>query len=292
MKYYLTIDIGGTDMKYGVINSDEILVFKGLTPTNAHLGGSNIIKQIKNLFNELSNDYKLDGIAISSTGGIDESTQMLTPSTSVIDYPKVNFRRDLAELNVNVSAENDVNSMGLCEFSLVDDVDNMKSVIALTIGTGIGGALLVNHEIHRGNAFTAGEIGKMRIYGDTTFEELASTSALVKFSSQVHSDIENGLDVYRYYDNGDEEIKRVVSEFYNNLSIGIANLIYILNPDHIIIGGGVSNRGNKFLDELTTVLKPKLWSYLQDSFTISIAKTKNDAGMIGAFKKFKQEFNL
>ena len=73
MQYYLTLDIGGTDMKYGVITRENELVFKSITPTNGHLGGKNVIEQIKKIFADLSKDYKLEGIAISSTGSIDET---------------------------------------------------------------------------------------------------------------------------------------------------------------------------------------------------------------------------
>lgn len=291
MQYYLTLDIGGTDIKYGVINLKDELVFKSSCPTNAHLGGANIINTIKNLFNELSKKYKLEGIAISTTGAVDETTKMLIPNYTIVDYDKVNFRDDLADLNVLVSAENDVNSMGLCEFSLVENYQNMNSLIALTIGTGIGGAIMINGKIFRGSAFTAGEVGKIIIDNNSSFEDLASTASLVRNAKAIYPNIENGLDVFNLYDNNDAKIIPVVKNFYNNLAIGIANLVHILNPDHIVIGGGISSRP-QFLDELHLALEGKMWEYLTDKFIISVAKTKNDAGMIGAFKNFRITFNI
>ncbi|MDY0278121.1 MAG: ROK family protein [Acholeplasma sp.] len=289
MRYYLTIDIGGTDIKYGVITENDELVFKAITATRGFLGGEEIINQIKGIFNELSKEYKLEGIAISSTGGIDETSQMLTPSICVKDYEKVNFSRDLADLNVPVSAENDVNSMALGERDLVPNHENMKCLLAMTIGTGIGGAIFINDELHRGFLFTAGEWGKMRLY-DRTFEELASTAALVSAASMVNPRIKNGIDVFKLYDQGDEKIIPIVNVFYDHLTTGLANLIYILNPEHIVIGGGITNRGDQFLQEVMTHLEPKLWDYINKKFSISIAKNKNDAGMIGAFKLFKSKY--
>ena len=288
MDYYLTIDIGGTDIKYGIINNDETLVFKSVRPTDAHLGGANIITIIEDIFNEIKYKYDIKGISISSTGGISDDTQVLTPSININNYEQVNFKRDLFHLNLNVSAENDVNSMGLCEFSLIPDYKEKKALVALTIGTGIGGSIMINGKLHRGNAFIGGEIGKMKTSKDKTYEELASTTALVNNSKKIYPEIKNGVDVFKLYDQGDILIKDVVQEFYDNLALGIANIIYILNPDHIVIGGGVTNRGDQFLDELKLVLKEHVWEYLQDKFTISLAKTKNDAGMIGAFKKYKE----
>lgn len=290
MKHYLTLDIGGTDIKYGVITEDMNLVFKSLTPTNSHLGGQNIINEIKRLFNELSNDYKLEGIAISSTGAINNETQVLTPSFTIVDFEKVNFKNDLAELNVPVTAENDVNSMGLCEFNLVPNFDKMTSVLAIAVGTGIGSAISINGQLLKGSAFTGGEVGKMIIDRGLTFEEIASSSALVKFAKEVNPSIENGLQVFELYDAKDEAITKVVNQFYSDLALGLANLIYILNPEHIILGGGVSARGDRFLNELSAALKDKLWGYLYDRVTLSIAKHKNDAGMIGAFINFKNTY--
>lgn len=287
MQYYLTVDIGGTDMKYGVITNTEELVFKSITPTNGHLGGKNVTKQISNLFTELSKKYKLEGIAISSTGGIDETTQILTPSISINNYQEVNFRKELAHLNVPVSAENDVNSAALCEKDLVLNSDKMKAVIVMTVGTGIGGAMFINNRLHRGFLFTAGEWGNMRVY-DKTYEKQASTITLINRAKEIYPSIENGVQVFEYYDKKDEKIVKIVDEFYDYLAIGISNLIYTLNPEHIIIGGGITNRGERFLDELKVKLEPLLWDYLKGKFEITLAKTKNDAGMIGAFKLFKE----
>lgn len=290
MAYYLTVDVGGTDMKYGVITSDEKLVFKSVAPTNGHLGGQNVIKQIKDFFNEQSKNYKLEGVAICSTGAINEDTQMLSPSISINNYESVNFRRDLKELNVPVSVENDVNSMALAEIDFVENAENFKSIFTMTIGTGIGGAMFINNKLHRGHSFSAGECGKMCILGNQTFEELASTWALVKKVQAVYPNVKNGIEVFELYDKKDEKVVPIVEENFDYLALGIANLIYILNPEQIVIGGGVTNRGEKFLDEINVHLKPKLWNLLTDKYQLSIAKYKNDAGMIGAFKLFKELF--
>lgn len=290
MEYVLTIDIGGTDIKYGIINQNEELMDNSVRPTNAHLGGANIIKIIEELYKEFSKKYKISGIAISSTGGISDESQVLTPSINITNYEQVNFKRDLSHLNINVSAENDVNSMALCEFSLIPDYKEKKALVALTVGTGIGGSIMINGKLHRGNAFTGGEVGKMRTSKEKTYEELASTTALVNNSKKIYPNITNGVDVFKLYDEGDKLIMKVVNEFYHNLAIGIANIIYILNPDHIVIGGGITNRGVKFLEELNDILKNYVWDYLQDKYTISLAKTKNNAGMIGAFKKYKEQY--
>jgi len=291
MKKYLTIDIGGTDIKYGVINENRKLLYKSITPTNTHLGAKSVINKIKVIFIELSKEHKLEGLAISTTGVIDEETNSLLSPPSIPDWNKINFRRDLEELNVNISVENDVNSMALCEQSLVENSNNLKSLLAITVGTGIGGSFFINGKMHKGHRFSAGECGKM-ILNDKgqTFEEIAATSALVKSAKEVYPEIENGLDVFKLYDNNDEKIISIVNTFYKNLARGIANMIYLLNPDHIIIGGGVTNRGDKFLKELDYHLDKTLLPFFRKSYKLSIAKNKNDAGMIGAFINYENTF--
>ena len=290
MKYFLTVDIGGTDIKYGVIKEDLELVEKGKTETNPHLGAKNIINTIKSLFNKYSLNYKLDGIAISTTSGIDENTTVVTPSFSIKDYLGLNFREELKDLGVNVSAENDVNSMGLCENELVPGHENMQCLIAMTIGTGIGGSIFINGKLFRGYRFSAGEWGKMLIDGDNNYEEITATSILVKNAMKIDPSLNNGVKVFEAYDQGNEEIIQVVRDFYKNLARGLANLIYILNPNHIVIGGGITNRGDKLLEDITNELKSLLWDYLAEDLNITLAKKRNDAGMIGAFINYRDTF--
>jgi|SRR5690625_625314 len=290
MNYYLTVDIGGTDIKYGVIGDDLVLVYKNTTKTNGHLGRDHIINTIKKLFNELSDTYKLNGVAISTTSGISDDTTVMTPSFSIKDYEGLNFREALKDLGVNVSAENDVNSMALCEKDLVKDFDKKKCIITMTLGTGIGGAIFINDKMHRGFKYTAGEWGKIIISKNKTYEELASTKALVDAAMKINPELDNGIKVFEAYDNGDDKIIPVVHEFYNYVARGLANIIYVLNPDHIVIGGGITNRGEIFLEEIKDHLRPMLWDYLANDLNLELAKKRNDAGMIGAFINFKNTF--
>jgi len=291
VKQYLTMDIGGTDIKYGIINNNRELIYKSIRPTQSNLGAKQVISNLKDIFYSLKDKYEIAGIAISTTGVIDDNTKSLLAPPSIPDWNTINFREDLAELNLNVSVENDVNSMALCEQSLIEGSDKMKSLFAMTIGTGIGGSIFINGKMHKGRAYSAGECGKMIMNANgNTFEEIAATSALVKMAQEIYPNIENGIEVFDLFDQGDEKIKIVVNNFYRNLASGIANLIYVLNPEHIIIGGGITNRGNRFLDELNVHIEEVLQPYFLKSYKMSIAIHKNDAGMIGAFINYENTF--
>ena len=92
---------------------------------------------------------------------------------------------------------------------------------------------------------------------------------------------------FNLLDKGDINIEPVIKDFYNNLSIGISNIIYSFNPELVIIGGGITGRGQKLLDELSPFIKSRLSDYMYENTVFKIAKYKNDAGMIGAFENFK-----
>lgn len=291
MNNYLTLDIGGTDLKYGVITENEKLILKDLTPTNGHLGVKNLMSIIKKLFINLNEKYNLKGLSISSTGAFDSETNMLIPSIAIKDYQYTNIKKELASLGVPISVENDVNSMGLCEVTYIPNYQNLKCMVTMTLGTGIGGAIFINNKLHRGYQFTAGEWGKFYTNQDLiSYENMASVSQLVRNAQAIYPNIENGVDVYQYYDNGDVKIAKVVDNFYHQVALGIANIVYTLNPEHIVIGGGVTSRGEKFLDELKVKLKPLLVPNLFSDLGMSLAVNGNDAGMIGAFKHFKNLF--
>lgn len=289
MKYIFTVDIGGTEIKYGVIDFSGKLIYKSKMPSKGPLGGKFILDDIVDVFNLLSSKYSFLGVSVSSGGVINSNTgDVLSATGSIKDYIGMNIITYLnSRLNVPVSALNDVNSMALCE-SFYGVGKGAKSMIALTIGTGIGGAILINGELIEGSAFSAGEFGLMQIESNI-FEEIASTSSLVKSAKKKISNINNGIDVFKYYDEKHPDITKVVNDFYNYLSIGIANLIYAFNPDVVVIGGGISQR-EKFIPELKETLSSKLSSYMMSHTQIKAAKFKNDAGMIGAYVHFLKQY--
>ncbi|VEU79795.1 ROK family protein [Haploplasma axanthum] len=292
MKKILTCDIGGTDLKYGIIGIDGTFLFNSSEPTKAKEGGKAIISQIVNFYLSLKEQYDISGIAISSAGIIDPNTTIVLDATNAItDYIGINIRDEINKfVNIPVSVENDVNCMALCESSFGSGI-NAKSMIAITIGTGIGGAIVLDGHLFHGNGFSAGEWGNMRI-NNAIYEQIASTKALVLSAQKVYPNIRNGVEVFKLYDSNDPLIIPVVESFFDNLSTGIANIIYSFNPEKLIIGGGITARGEKFLTELISYIKPKVSNYVFNKTEILLAHHKNNAGMIGALTNFLQQNNF
>ncbi|WP_025724509.1 ROK family protein [Acholeplasma granularum] len=288
MKNYLTFDIGGTEIKYGIINELNEFLFKDKFPSKGPLGGKFILEDIL-LKVEALKHYNPQGIAISSAGVINSDTgEVLSATNSIMNYIGINIVEYLSsKTGLKVSAINDVNAMALCEATL-GGAKNSKVSIALTIGTGIGGAILIDNHIFEGVAYNAGEFGLMLI-NEEKYEDLAATSVLVRKAQEVFGDqVKNGLDVYNLYDNKNPKAIELVQKFYNNLSIGLANLTYIFNPDMIVIGGGITGR-KSFIDELNEFFIPKITPNLRKYTKLVAATHKNDSGMIGAFIHFKEK---
>ncbi len=286
MRYFFVFDIGGTEIKYGVINSNGDLVAKDRMPSRGSLGGKFILDDITTVTRLLKLSYPVEGIAISSAGVINSDTgEVLSATNAIQDYIGMNIITYLhTRLNLPISVMNDVNSMALCEYHKGAAMDS-KSMVALTVGTGIGGAILINGQLLQGQGYSAGEFGLMRIESKE-YETIASTSSLVRLAQKrIDETIQTGIDVFRLYDSNHPVAIELVNQFYDYLSIGIANIAYAFNPEIIVIGGGITGRST-FITELNKFVIPKLNDHLQKHTNIKAATFKNDAGMIGAFYHF------
>jgi predicted NBD/HSP70 family sugar kinase len=289
MKQYLAFDIGGTQIKYGAVNEAGEVVVNFTTDTEAKKGGKYVIDKVIALAADLMQTYKAEGIGISTLGLVDtEQGVILGGCENIPGYEGMEVKKTVSDaLGIPVELENDVNCVGLAELWLGAG-KNTKNFIALTVGTGIGGAIVMNGELYRGHGFSAGEWGYMMVEGKP-FEHVASMTGLCQLASQYKQEKEwNGKEIFDLYDQRDEEIKPAVQTFFKHLAIGISNLIYIFNPEKVIIGGGITGRGEKFLQELNEEIAKYLLPDFQKQTNIVLAAASNSAGMIGAVYHFMQ----
>lgn len=291
MMNVLVFDIGGTEIKYGMISDDNSLIFHQKMLTDSHLGGPHILNLILNKINKLQKEFDFNGVAISSCGVIDIKNGKVKYANDIIqEYTNTEFVKAINDtFNLPSIIENDVNCFSLGEgyYGAARDVNNY---LTLTIGTGIGGAIVFNRQIYHGIDYSAGEVGQMRILNQTKFESLASMKSLITAAKKQNLDIENGIELFKLYDDFNPAAVGVVDKFYEYLALGITNLAYIFNPEKIIIGGGISNRGAKFLDELNSKINKVVDPHYFGSTKIEVAKLKNHGGMFGAYVVFKQQF--
>jgi predicted NBD/HSP70 family sugar kinase len=255
-------------------------------PTNYKRGHTELTDRlIQTAKKVLKKHPDIEGVGISCAGSINfEKGEMITPPDAIPQFGEWNFTKLFEEeLGLKIVADNDVNSFAACECNMGAG-KKYKTYIVMTVGTGIGGAIVVNNKLWRGKDYNAGEIGRMLVDG-VHWEKMASITALIKSAKLRELDIEEGKDVFDLYDQGDRVAQLVVGEFYRNLGKGIANLVYIFNPEAIIIGGGVSAREG-FGNEINAYADYYLVDGFQDTVDIIPAQFKNDGGILGAYCNF------
>lgn len=279
----LCYDMGGTDLKYGVIENNNLL-FSSKTPTKCYSTPEELKEQYIYLTKEILQKFPdIQGVAISTAGSVDYTRGVIVAAPEAIPvFQDFDFKTLFKEnFNLDCFVDNDVNSFAAAELNEDNPYHNF---IVMTVGTGIGGAIIVNDTLWRGANFNAGEIGRMLING-ISYEKQASMSALLRNAKAKGLDIKNGLELFNLYDNKDELALEVVNDFYQKLATGLANIIYMFNPEAIFIGGGISQR-KTFIEELEEHLNPQLEWEFRNITKIKIASHQNDGGMYGAYRNY------
>lgn len=280
----LCYDIGGTDIKYGIVENGELL-FKDTMKTDAFLGQDALVKKLIWTTKDVLKKNTVVGVGISCAGSIDTNRGIVSiPPEDISEFNGLNFNYIFKEnFNLPSVADNDVNCFALAE-GKTGVAKNLKNYLTMTVGTGIGGAIVIDGKLWRGANFNGAEYGRM-LLTDKKFEALASTQALVRNARKAGIVASNGIDVFDAYDRKDAMAIAVVKEFYSNLALGIANLFYLFDPEALIIGGGISNRrqlSTEIKRELKRIMTPEFYA----TSKVMNAKHGNDGGMIGAYYNF------
>lgn len=288
---YLCFDIGGTSVKFGVADEKGYLLLKGETPNViTQKGVKGFVESLASLADRYRQEYDLQGIAVSTAGVVDpEQGVILYAPKYFPGYPGTNLQELLVErTGLPCTVENDVNAAALGEYWLGAG-RGAKSLFCITVGTGIGGCAILNGQVIHGASCSAGEAGLQQIRPDGTWEEVASTSALIRNVAKAKRVTEAGLDgrkVFAMAQQGDADAAEAIEKQMEDLAVGIANICYILNPERIIVGGGIAAQEKYLYPILDVALQKKLLSLVYDRLTLRFALLKNDAGMIGALCNF------
>lgn len=297
-KRYISFDIGGINIKHGIVSEAGKIVEKSVTPTKAHTSEKSLMNAVIELINlYLTENKDVKGIGISTAGQVCIDTGAVISATENLpDWSGMQIKRNIEEkYNLPVYVENDVNAAALGEM-WTGVAKGKKDFLCLTLGTGIGGAIVHNGDIFRGQNF-AGEFGhivvekngcKCTCGGKGCLEQYASVSAIVRYVKErikldSYNDNQiNGKWIYDEALKGNDICMEALKRFYDYLSIGLQSLIYTFNPSLIIIGGGFSNEGIKLTAPLEKLLYKAMMPCFLDNLQIRTAKNGNSAGMLGA----------
>lgn len=283
----IAFDIGGTQIKYGIVSTAGEVLLAQLCDTPKHKGGAGLVKLLTELATPLVAEYAAQGVAISSFGLIDaEVGVVLGAAEAVAGYTGTQVKVELeSALKLPVAIDNDVNCVAIAE-GWRGAAQGVANYIAVAIGTGIGGGIVINRQIYRGHHAAAGEWGYMQVDG-LVWEDHASMRGLQQAASHLGgAQAMDGKTIFALYDQGDEAIKPVVDNWFKLLATGLANLIYAINPERLVIGGGITARGERFLLQLQQAVDAALLPDFKNMTEIVLASAGNHAGMIGACKNW------
>ena len=281
------IDIGGTKIEGILLDETYNVIKKIRIPTQQEKGYDSIIKSIISLIEELKQLVKTDfTVGVSTPGAISKKTGLIKNSNTqcIIGKP---LQEDLVKgLNHEIKIENDANCFALAEATL-GIAKNYDVVFGVIMGTGVGGGIIVNGNIHRGRTNIAGEWGhhKLKQNGNKCYcgkngcvETYLSGPALERRWSELTGKKDSLESIIKNLDNS--IAKQWKSEFLENFGSSLANVIDILDPDAIVLGGGVSNVSFLY-DEGRNAVYEKVFSDLVDT-PILQNKLGDSAGVFGA----------
>ena len=302
------IDLGGMSIKAGLIDDALQIVHKESVPTDTQNGKEKLASDIVELIESVRRKYpevEISGVGIGVPGHVDKNNGLVyncnnIPLEHINLHEFVNARTGLAAW-----IDNDANVAALGEV-LAGAARNYSDAVLITIGTGIGSGIVLNNQIYRGCNGAAGELGHDVIVAGGRpcncgrrgcYEQYASATALIEDTraamranpdsllwSLVEHDLQkvNGKTAFDAWRQGDPVGTTVVEAFIYYLGVGIINIINNLQPEAIIIGGGISKEGDTLLNLLAPIVAHERYSQAGVQTELVIAALGNDAGIIGA----------
>ena len=295
MMYYICIDIGGTSIKYGVLSEKGEIFIDGTVSTKVtekeNFILSDVKKLIRNILDEYRN-YEIKGICVSTAGVVNpEKGEIAYAGPTIPKYTGTKIKEELEkEFSISCEVENDVNCAGLGEY-WKGAGKGSNSMVCLTIGTGIGGSVILDGKLLNGIGYTAGEIGYMDVNGNY-IQNIASSKYLVekvqkeKVEREGITDTITGVDIFELAKRGDEICIAGIDEIISNLAVGVRNIIYLLNPEVIVIGGGITAQKEYLEEKIRKEVNDGMISDMFRKTRIELAQQGNQAGLLGALYNF------
>ncbi|MFT4414793.1 ROK family protein [Fredinandcohnia humi] len=287
MSYYLVYDIGGTSVKYSLMDEVANVMESSSFHTPEERDGS-IFELLIHTTESFQQRYPLSGLALSVPAAVDVMSGYVHYAGQITDFIGKNLKDELEQLGIPIELENDANCAALAE-KWKGHAQDCNSFVCVTIGTGIGGAIYLNGDLYRGKKGMAGEVGLMYMNASqpiesTTFSRLGSTWNLLNRVFIKTGERVSGEELFERYYRGDHRIVDEVDKFFDTLAIGAANLIHTLAPEKILFGGGISAQPNftNHIKERLDHMSPGLLDLTQ----IDVCKHRNTAGQIGALYHF------
>ena len=310
MKYYIGIDLGGTNIKAGVVSEEFEIVAKTSCKTNLPRPAEAICADMAKVALEAVDlagltldDIETVGIGTPGTANSDTGVIEYSNNLGFLNFPVVKLMQ--TQIDKPCFVENDANAAAYGEF-VAGAAKGANDAVCITLGTGVGGGIIINKKIYSGFNFAGAEIGHTVIDPNGPectcgrrgcFEVFSSATGLVRMTKDAMLEDKSSVmwkmneeegkisarTAFNAMRAGDRAGKEVVDKYIHYLACGITNTINIFQPDILCIGGGVCNEGDPLLLPLKELVAKEIYTKNSSKNTeIVIAKLGNDAGIIGA----------
>ncbi len=299
------LDLGGTSIKYALATECGRIIKSGYRASNANADKSEIIANLCHAVEEMQNfseknKMTVEVIGIGTPGNVDLETGTLMGSTpNFKSWNDVNISREVGQkCGLPVFVDNDANMMALGE-TRFGSGKGYKNLICVTVGTGIGGGVILNGDLYRGAFYAGGELGHTLVEangidckcgGKGCLEMYASATAMIRYFKKYANETgfvpdKDDLNVaylFELYNKNNEAARRSIDEAKYYLGRGLASVINLLNPEAIIIGGGVADAGEIFLKGVRETAFKYAMPMPSKNVKIVAAELGNQAGFLGA----------
>lgn len=291
----LCMDLGGTAVKLGLVDEEGNIHAR----SEADVRGDGYATPIFHTAMEAARDFlvrtgaRVRGVGISATGQIDSRTGVVIGTNGAIpNYEGTNLKA-LAEAAFGAPAWalNDANAAALGE-CFTGAARGRRHVLMLTLGTGVGGGLVLDGRLYGGARGIAGELGHFPLErggrpcacgNRGCLEQYVSVTALIRLARETTGEAElDGRKIFARAAQGDQALGRVLARWTEDVAAGVAGLVHVFNPEMVLIGGGVSAQEKLFLQPLREQVLARAMPCFAQSLRLERAALGNDAGLVGA----------
>lgn len=312
----LAADIGGTTCKLGMFDSSLKLITKWQIPTDTSDGGREILPAVQLAFKSELEELNLDvrdcsGIGIGVPGPVDFESGTVNGAINLNWHIHKNVKEEFESFSsCPVIVDNDANLATLGEQGFGAG-QGMENVVMFTLGTGVGGGIIIDHHLVHGARGSAGELGHIKVAAGENFkcncggtgclESVASTLGLKNLAQKYQGDFKNSplqlhvenkslnaITVFKNAEKGDQFSLFLIEKLAFYLGLGISNVAATTNPSRIILGGGLSRAGEFLRGRVQKYFEEYAFPPATEGTEIVIAELGNDAGIYGAAKIVSQ----
>lgn len=303
----LGIDVGGTYIKFGVVDEFKILSEISL-PTFAYENPKKVLSQVKKGIEQIIDQYPIKnffGIGIGFPGIVDVEKGIVTSAPNFANWKKVEVRKTITKYGLPVFIDNDANCAALGELYFGRG-RKLSNFVMVTLGTGVGGGIIINRKLVRGESGGAGEIGHITIdysgpkckcgkngcieaYAGNNYIKRRTIDKLNEYpDSLILELVKHDLEkiepkiINDAAKRGDQLAIKILEETGYYIGIGLANIANTLDIKHFIIGGGVSNAGSILFKSIESSIKEHGVKNIVKDVRVLSAQLKNKAGILGA----------